>query len=376
MILSKINLVNFRNYSKICINLNEKVNIFIGNNAQGKTNILEGIYVLALTKSYRTNIDESLKRKDSDSYKITGNIKVGKYRKTLSVLFQENNKKVFINDTNIKKISDYVGSLNVIIFSPEDIDIIKGSPSVRRDLLNIEISQINQQYIKVYNEYNKLLKIRNDYLKVLYTNSIGDFRYLDVLTDNLIERATRIYLERISFIKKINSNISLIFESITKNPTLKVIYDTNVDVLNKNEEEIKQILKDKYKANYNKEIIAGMTLYGPHRDDFHFIIDNYDIKTYGSQGQQKMAMLAFKLSEIPIFDEQVGTKPILLLDDIFSELDKTKRNKIIDYIDDNCQVIITTNDLIGINKKIVKKATIYKIENGNIIDKGDNNGTK
>ena len=378
MILKKISIINFRNYTKCNIKFNNEINIFIGNNAQGKTNILESIYVLALTKSYRTNNDDILKKTGSDSYKIKGELKIGKYYKNLTVSVINNDKKVFVNDTNIKKISDYVSNMNVILFSPEDVETIKGSPSLRRDLLNIEISQIDQQYIKNYNEYNKILKMRNDYLKLLYTNSISDVRYLDVLTDNLIDRAVYIYEQRLNFINKINSNISLIYKNLTNKDDLKIEYDTNIDIFNKTKEEIKQLLKEKYKKNQNREITSGMTLYGPHRDDFRFLINDNDIKNYGSQGQQKMAMISFKLSEIPIFEELTNTKPILLLDDIFSELDKTRRNKLIEYINNDIQVIITSNDTVGINKKILDKAKIFKIENGKIInkDKGDNNGRK
>lgn len=376
MNLSKISLINFRNYSKCNIKFNDKVNIFIGNNAQGKTNILESIYVLSLTKSYRTNNDDFLKQKGSDNYKINGDIKLGKYFKKLSVMVSGNDKKVFINDTNIKKISDYVSSLNVILFSPEDVEIIKGAPSLRRDLLNIEMSQLYKQYIKNYNEFNKLLKMRNDYLKLLYTNGNGDYRYLDILTENLVERAAYIYKERINFIDKINSNISKIYKNLTNTDNLYIKYDTNIEIENKNLDEIKKLLLEKYKKNINKEIINGSTLYGPHRDDFHFLINENDIKTFGSQGQQKMAMISFKLAEISIFQEVTNTKPILLLDDIFSELDKTKRNKLVEYINNDIQVIITSNDTVGINKKILQNAKIFKIEQGKIIEKGDYNGRK
>ena len=373
MILTKISLANFRNYKKCNVKFNNQVNIFLGNNAQGKSNILESIYVLALTKSYRTNYDDILKRKGSDSYKIVGDIKIGKYFKNLSVLSSNNEKKVFINDTNIKKISDYVSTFNVILFSPEDVETIKGTPSLRRDLLNIEISQLSQQYIKNYNEYNKILKMRNDYLKLIYTNGISDYRYLDVLTNNLIDRAVNIYKERINFINKINENISTIYSSLTKSDKLKILYEANIDVTNTN---LREQLEEKYRLNQNKEVVAGMTLYGPHRDDFCFIINDNDAKTYGSQGQQKMAMIAFKLAEIPIFEEITGTKPVLLLDDIFSELDKSKKNHLIEFINDGIQVIITANDTVGISKKLLNNAKVFRIENGKIKDEGDYNGRK
>lgn len=373
MILTKISLVNFRNYKKCNVKFNNQVNIFLGNNAQGKSNILESIYVLALTKSYRTNYDDILKRKGSDSYKIVGDIKIGKYFKNISVLSSNNEKKVFINDTNIKKISDYVSTFNVILFSPEDVETIKGTPSLRRDLLNIEISQLSQQYIKNYNEYNKILKMRNDYLKLIYTNGISDYRYLDVLTNNLIDRAVNIYKERISFINKINENISTIYNNLTKSDQLKILYEANIDITNTN---LREQLGEKYRLNQNKEVVAGMTLYGPHRDDFSFIINDNDAKTYGSQGQQKMAMIAFKLAEIPIFEELTGTKPVLLLDDIFSELDKSKKNHLIEFINDGIQVIITANDTVGISKKLLNNAKVFRIENGKIKNEGDYNGRK
>lgn len=373
MILTKISLVNFRNYKKCNVKFNNQVNIFLGNNAQGKSNILESIYVLALTKSYRTNYDDILKRKGSDGYKIVGDIKIGKYFKNLSVLSSNNEKKVFINDTNIKKISDYVSTFNVILFSPEDVETIKGTPSLRRDLLNIEISQLSQQYIKNYNEYNKILKMRNDYLKLIYTNGISDYRYLDVLTNNLIDRAVNIYKERINFINKINENISTIYNNLTKSDQLKILYEANIDITNNN---LREQLEEKYRLNQNKEVVAGMTLYGPHRDDFSFIINDNDAKTYGSQGQQKMAMIAFKLAEIPIFEEITGNKPVLLLDDIFSELDKSKKNHLIEFINDGIQVIITANDTVGISKKLLNNAKVFRIENGKIKDEGDYNGRK
>lgn len=376
MNLKKIELVNFRNYNKCYIKFNDKINIFIGNNAQGKTNILESIYVLALTKSYRTNYDDVLKKEGTLNYKIKGEIKTGKYYKNLLINYIDNEKKVFINDTKIKKISDFVGNMNVILFSPEDVETIKSSPSLRRDLLNIEISQLNQQYIKKYNEYNKLLKMRNDYLKKLNNNQIKNLDYLDILTENLIDRAVYIYKEREKFIEGINSNISNIFKDLTQKDDLSVQYETNIEIINKKDEELKKIMREKYRINQNREIIAGMTLYGPHRDDFSFLINERDIKTFGSQGQQKMAIISFKLAEIPIFEKITGTKPILLLDDIFSELDKTKRNRLIEYINNDIQVIITSNDTVGINKKILENAKIFKIDNAKIIDKGDKNGRK
>ena len=370
MILRKIKLINCRNYSKLQLDFKNNINIIIGDNAQGKTNILESIYTLALTKSYRTTNDMNLIKFNQEKFIITGEIKDDKVYKKLSLEFYKNNKTVKINDNNISKISDYVGNLFVIISSPDDLQMIKGSPNERRNFLNIEISQLSSNYIKKYNEFNKILKMRNDYLKLLYTNNLSDYKYLEILTDNLIEREIDIYIERHNFIDNINREISDIYENITGIKNLKLIYQPNIDLGDYNPENIRKSLKEKYQNNLQKEILMGMTLYGPHRDDFTFKIDDKDIKIYGSQGQQKLAFIALKFSEIPIFEEKTDTKPIILLDDIFSELDKKKKNKLIQYIDNDYQVIITSNDTKDINKKIVDRANIYIINNGKIIEKG------
>ena len=213
MIIRKINLINFRNYKKISINFDKKINIFIGDNAQGKTNLLESIYFLALTKSYRTN-DINLVNKNSEFAKVKGEIKDNSIYKSMSVELLKEGKKVKINNNEIKKISDYITNLNVILISPEDINILQGTPAERRNFLNIELSQLSKKYIKKYNEFNRILKIRNNYLKMLYKSSNPDRRYLESVTENLIEREITIYQERKKFIDSINKRISKIYEDI------------------------------------------------------------------------------------------------------------------------------------------------------------------
>ena len=377
MILRKIKLVNFRNYKNFNIDFKKNINIIIGDNAQGKTNILESIYTLALTKSYRTTNDSNLIRLNQEKFMITGEIKDEKVFKKLSLELYKGNKVAKLNDNIVNKISDYIGNLYVILSSPDDLQMIKGSPADRRNFLNIEISQLSSNYIKKYNEFNKILKMRNDYLKLLFTNSLGDYNYLDILTSNLIDREVDIYIERKNFIDKINENLTNIYKNITNIKDLKIVYETNVEFEKFDVETIKNTLKDKYNRNQKREIAMGMTLYGPHRDDFTFTIEGNDIKIFGSQGQQKLAFIALKFSEIPIFEEKTATKPIILLDDIFSELDKTKKNKLIQYINDDYQVIITSNDTKDISKKILNDAYIIKIKDGKITEKGgDSNGRK
>ena len=366
MIISKISLLNFRNYKKISLNLDDKMNIFIGNNAQGKTNILESIYILALTKSHRLGVENNLIRNGSNFFKINGTIKIEKIIKKLEVGLVNDKKTVRINNNELKKISDYISNLNVISFSPEDLDIIKGSPGIRRDLLNIEISQIYPGYIDKLNRFNKILKIRNEYLKSMYGKSNRNLNYFEIINDKYIDLAIDIYKYRIDYINKVNEEIKNIFENLTGLKKLKIIYINNFIIKEKeNIEYLKSILK----KNFDREINKGITLYGPHRDDLIFDLNGLDLKYFGSQGQQRLSIISFKLSEIKIFKDLTGTQPILLLDDIFSELDISKRNKLIKYIIGKTQTIVTTTDLKNINKTLVKNSKIFEVKEGIVTER-------
>lgn len=376
MIIRKLTLINYRNYQKLIISLNKNTNIFIGKNAQGKTNVLESIYFLAITKSYRTTNDHILIRSGTEFLKVKAEIKDNNIYRNMSIELSKDKKKVKINDNEVRKMADYITNLNVILISPEDLEIIKGSPSERRNFLNIELSQLSKSYVKIYNEFNKLLKIRNDYLKMSYKSSLTDKRYLDSITENLIDREIYIYQERYKIINLLNEQIKEIYKNISGIKGLHINYETNIDFDNFETETLKRKLKEKYKRAEQKEIESGMTLYGPHRDELKFLIENQDIKFFGSQGQQKLAIIALKLSEIPIFEKMSGTKPIVLLDDIFSELDKGNRNKVIKYIKNDIQTIITTNDIKDISKKMLDNANIYHVYNGKIIEEGEKNNGK
>ena len=365
MILNKITLINFRNYSKISIDLCNKINILIGDNAQGKTNILESIYVLGITKSHRAVIDNNLIKENESFCKIKGNIETKNLSRNLEFFLSGKEKKVFINKNQIKKLTDYISKFNIIIFTPDDLELIKGSPNVRRKFLNIEIGQIDNKYLNILNDYNKLLKTRNEYLKQLKPKEINN-KLIEVLNERIIEKALYIYEKRFEFIELINQRITDIYNDITEYKDLKIKYINNLGVENYNKEVIKKILTDKLNVNLEREIILGQTLFGPHKDDFCFLLSNQDVKSYGSQGQQRACILSLKLSEINLFIEKTNEKPILLLDDIFSELDDTKKNNIIKYINKDIQTIITTTDLNQINQELLKDSYIYKIEKGNV----------
>ena len=366
MILSELKLVNFRNYSKISISLHSKLNIFVGKNAAGKTNVLESIEILGLTKSHRVGNESNLIKIGEKKTRIFGIVRDGNIRKDLEVDITEGSKKVKKNNREIAKIADYISNLNVIVFTPDDIEIIKGSPSIRRNFLNLEISQLSKEYLNIYNEYNKILKTRNEYLKIMITNALADKHYLDIITDKLIEKAVIIYQYRRKYIDNVNKNIRKIFFDISHSDGLYILYEPNINFENYESSFITQRLKDVYKKNYQKELNYGMTLYGPHRDDFSFYLEDNNLKLIGSQGQQKLAVICYKLSEIPIFQDACGTSPLLLLDDIFSELDSQKRNKLLNYLNNDVQSVLTTTDLRNIKRKNIEDSYIFTVKDGNI----------
>ncbi len=369
MEISKINLINFRNYDKLNITLNKNMNIFIGSNAQGKTNILESIIILALTKSNRANLENNLIKFGKEKAIIKGKVKDNKLLRDLSVEILDNNKKLVVNKTQIRKVSEYISNLNIISFMPDDLEIIKSSPSIRRNVLNIQLSQLSKKYLNTYNEYNKILKSRNEYLKVLFTSGLADKKYLDIITDKLIEKAIVIYMMRKEYIDSINESISKIYFNIAGENGLFVKYIPNINIESFDYDTIKNILENTFKTNYKKELNYGITLFGPHRDDIAFILDEKDLKQYGSQGQQKLSIICYKLSEIDIFKKKCMTKPVLLFDDIFSELDIKKRNKLLNYVATGIQSVITTTDLKSIQKKYLADAYIFEVNNGKVIRK-------
>lgn len=365
MIIRNIKLKNFRNYENLDFVLNNRLNIIIGNNAQGKTNILESIYFLSLTKSFFAVNDKVVIKKNCLYARIDGVITSNNGCNNLSILVNNYGKYLKIGNKEIKKSSDYLGYLKVILFSPDNIRLLKEGPSIRRRFLNIEISQLSKRYILILNQFNDLLKQRNEYLKNI-RNSLVDKDYMLILNQKFAELAYQIYNFRNDFIVEINKRIKDIYKSIINIDNIEIKYITDVK-LNDKETMINEII-DRLDKNYDKEILYGNTLIGPQRDDFSILLNGNDISSYGSQGQMRIAILSVKLSEIDIIFNKFGEYPVILLDDIFSELDVDKRNKLIKYLNCDRQVIITTTDIENINEELVNNAKLFKIDNGKVIE--------
>jgi len=375
MYLSLLEITNFRNYISQKVKLKNGINIFIGNNAQGKTNLLETIYFLSMAKSHRGVIDKNLINSCSEYTRIKAE-KISNEEKTILEIALNCEEKILkINNNQIKLPSDYVKELKTIIFFPEDLDLLKGSPDERRKYLNNELIQIYDSYGKILNDYNKLLKNRNEYIKYMRYKEPYNENYFEILNDYYIKKSILIYKLRKKYIDKINEKIDEIFKDITGDSNIRLKYIPIIDFDNFNEDEMYIKIKDILNKKLKDEIDYGKSIYGPHRDDFLFLLDNNDLKCFGSQGQQRAAVISLKLSEIEIFRKSTGSSPILLLDDVFSELDEFKKNNLLKYIDNKIQTIITSTDLNSISTKLIKKAKIFEVKEGKIkLWKGEKNG--
>lgn len=360
MKIDNISLVNFRNYEKLDISFGNGLNIFYGKNGSGKTNLIEAIYILALTKSFRISNDKLLIKKGSIKSKVKGEIIKNEDATKYAVVISNEGKTVEINDTKVDKISDYVSRINIILFNPVDTRLIDEAPVDRRKMLNIEISQLNKEYLIILANYNRILKQRNFYLRSMYVNGNNDTNYLNILTNKLIEYGLLINKYRSEFIQNINKYITEIYSSIFKSGELKIKY-----VSSYNNKSSSKLLKS-YQQNYKKEMEVGKSLIGIHHDDILFFLDNYNLKEWGSEGQRKNAIISFKLAEIKVINEIKKINPILILDDLFSELDKEKIGNILKLLDKDVQTFITTTEINKVDKKILKNAKIFKVDNGTI----------
>lgn len=357
MKIDSLSLMNFRNYETLNISFGD-LNIIYGLNGSGKTNIIEAIYTLALTKSFRINNDKVMIKKGKIKAKIKGNVLKNGAENTFGVEISNDGKVVTINGEKQDKVSDYVSKINVILFNPSDTRLIDEAPMIRRKMLNIEISQIYKEYLVILTNYQRILKQRNFYLRGMYVNGSYTNTYLDILTKKLIEYGSIICKYREKFVDNINKYIASNYEKIFGSGTLKIRYVSTFK--NKSEDD----LIKRYKDNYQKELSVGKTLEGIHHDDIVFVLDNNNLKEWGSEGQRKNAIISFKLAEINVINEIKGYYPILILDDLFSELDKEKVTNLLGMLDRNVQTFMTTTDLKNISKKVIKDAKKFKVNDG------------
>lgn len=368
MYIEQLELRNYRNYESIDVSFENKVNVILGENAQGKTNIMESIYVLAMAKSHRTSNDKDLIRWDQEYAKIKGRIQKYNGGLPLELILSKKGKRAKSNHLEQSKLSQYVGNMNVVMFAPEDLHLVKGSPQVRRRFIDMEIGQVSPVYLHDISLYQKILQQRNHYLKQLQTRKQKDQTMLDVLTEQFIGMAVKITKKRFEFVQLLESWAKPIHSGISRNlETLEIVYKPSLDVSDNQEwSKMVDIYEQKFNGIREREIDRGVTLVGPHRDDLQFIVNGRDVQTFGSQGQQRTTALSVKLAEIELIHSEIKEYPILLLDDVLSELDDYRQSHLLNTIQGKVQTFVTTTNVDGIDHQTLNEATTFEVEAGSM----------
>lgn len=369
MKLTELNLHHFRNYNEAQVEFSPQINVLIGENAQGKTNLLESIYVLAMTRSHRTNNDRELIEFGKDAAQIKGTVQRELGSLKLELDIGKHGKKAKANHLEKARLSEYLGQLNVILFAPEDLALVKGAPTVRRRFIDMEFGQVSPKYLHDLTQYRDILKQRNRYLKQLQSHEAQDQLYLEVLSEQLAAVGGAIISQRVKFLSELEEYAQELHQSITQGrENLTFEYSSAIkDASTLTEVELSEALMDLYRQNQSKEIFQGTTLYGPHRDDVRFLINHKNVQTYGSQGQQRTTALSVKLAEIDLMKNQTGEYPILLLDDVLSELDGARQTHLLKTIQDKVQTFLTTPGLSDVARNLIKEPRIFHIRDGQII---------
>jgi DNA replication and repair protein RecF len=361
MIIKSLELADFRNYESLKIDFSSGTNILYGDNAQGKTNILEAIFISATTRSHKGSKDKEIISFGKEEGHIRTILERDGAEYRIDMHLRGNRSKgIAIDGQKIKRASDLIGRLNVVFFSPEDLSIIKNGPSERRRFMDMELCQLDQIYLNSLTKYNKLVVERNKVLKDLYEHPENSV-LLDVQDKQLIEYGSVIIKAREKFIRDLNEIISPIHEKLTGGKELlSVFYEPNVE-LSEFEKRLSQ--------SRQKDIYAKQTTVGPHKDDFSFIVkrndDGIDIRKFGSQGQQRTASLSLKLSEIEIVKRSKKENPVLLLDDVLSELDSNRQNYLLNTIGD-IQTIITCTGLDEFVNNRFEIDKLFKVTEGTV----------
>ena len=346
MLIKTLKLNDYRNYSRCFIEFDPHLNIIVGKNGTGKTNILESIILVSNTKSFRTQNDADVIKKNNDYARVELVSDKGIFK----VVVNKKNKSLYINDQIISRTSQFIGKLNAVLFKPSDLELFTQSPGERRKLLDIEVSKVSQRYIQALVQYNSLLKDKNKILKELEI----DETLFAVINESMTPLIRTIIEEREKFFMLINDNISDMYLMISgKESKIEIIYKKCSEI-----EDIAQALND----SREKDDYYHYATFGPHHEDYRFMMDGYDLNSIASQGQKRMVLIAFKFALVKYIQQYTGNTPIVLLDDILSELDKDNEERLLNILPQDTQVIITDTDIN--NLKIDDRYKLIELREG------------
>lgn len=358
MIIKSLEIADLRNYETLTISFDKGTNILYGDNAQGKTNILEAIYLSATTKSHKGSKDKEIVNFYKEEGHIRTNLEKDGVETRIDMHLRKNKSKgIAIDGQKIKKAADLLGLLNVVLFSPEDLSIIKNGPAERRRFADMELCQLDHFYLYNLNHYNKIVNQRNKLLKDMYFNP-GLRETLNIWDSQLLSFGSKVIERRTLFASQLCEIISGLHKKLSGGKEELIIqYEPDVSI---------EEFESKLKINQERDVKLKQTSIGPHRDDFSFIVNGIDIRKYGSQGQQRTAALSLKLSEIELVKKMTKDTPVLLLDDVLSELDSNRQNYLLNSIG-NIQTIITCTGLDEFINNRFEINKIFKVTNGSVI---------
>ena len=363
MYIKKVELENFRNYKDFKIEFDEKLNIIVGENAQGKTNLIESIYFSSAGKSFRTSKDKELINFNSPLCRVTTDYVKDDEDCRIEICINDKGKKgIKVNGVTIKKVSQLMENLMTVIFSPEDLKIIKEEPAKRRNFMDRELCQLKVLYYNSLLNYKKALNHRNNLLK----ESRIDDTLLEVFDRELAKYGSFIVAERMKFVEKINNISHEIHSDITNNrENIEVKYISDIP-LDENRNVIEQNFYEALKSSRSRDTYRHSTMRGIQKDDLKVVVNNIDVRKYGSQGQQRTAALSLKLSEINLIREEIGENPILILDDVMSELDSERQSYLLNSLS-KVQIFLTAAELSDDVKNSLRGGRIIKIRKGSLV---------
>lgn len=356
MKIETLKIRNFRNYESCVLIFKKGINFITGKNGQGKTNLLESIYYLSCTKSHRTNMNLDLIKKDAPFFILEADIVKNNSKMNLKCIVNESGKNLYFYKTPVKKVSDFIGTLNAVMFCPNDMNLFQNSPKERRKFVDLELSKLSKSYTNTLNTYYKLLKERNVYLK---QNTI-DHSFIEVMNEQMIDAQITIIKQRQKFVDDMIQNSENFYHKLSDDDTkISCKYVSFVEY--DDDEKMKEKMIEKYDKLKERDLLYKVTTAGIHKDDFIFMINEREVSSYASQGQIRSIILALKLGIVKTIFLLTKTYPVLLLDDVFSELDQDRRMKLLHLLDDEMQIFISSTDKIEIKDKNIN---YWLVENG------------
>lgn len=364
MKLLQLVLRDFRNYESLDLKIGSDITVFVGENAQGKTSILEAIYLLSTGRSHRVAEEQVCIRHHHEFAQAKAWAETD-HEFQLKAVIHSKGKTLFYQNQPLKKSSEFIGKMNAIIFSPSDLELFDASPKARRRLVDVELGKINPFYMELLSRYLKILKERNAYLK----EKSGDDAYLEVLTSQMIELQVELIQLKNTFIERLDAKFGVLYQRLSlSTQELELGYSGPVEGF----VDLKNKLSEKYQRSLERDKVFKLTHVGVHRDDLTFKLEGQMVQEVASQGQKRLVVIALKCALLEVVQEMTGQRPILLLDDVFSELDAKRRSALYEVLHQNTQTLITTTDIADIDLWLKDKVLIYEVNQGIVTKKEQN----